>query len=96
MGNNFLGLADPAEMLGANHAELVAQNSHCGACARSMQVTQRFPLTNPPVRRMHYKRCMDSKCPDSVKRLVARQSRISTSPDYSRGGTPQAQCAPYG
>ena len=85
----FLGLADPGQMLRCNGVQLGAMETKgCGECSRAAEVCLRHPLHGDKCRHALDK-CADSKC--ELRSMMNRCS-IGRSPDYSRGGTPQAQC----
>jgi hypothetical protein len=89
----FLGLADPGQMLRCNGAQLRAMNTKgCGECSRAAEVCLRHPLLGDKCLNALGK-CAGSKCDH---RSMMTRCIIERSPDYFRGGTPQAQCPSSG
>jgi hypothetical protein len=89
----FLGLADPGQMLRCNGVQLGAMETKgCGECSRAAEACLRHPLHGDKCRHALGK-CADSNC--ELRSMMNRCS-IGRSPDYSRGGTPQAQCPSCG
>ena len=84
----FLGLADPGQMLRCNGVQLGAMETKgCGECSRAAEVCLGRPHGDKC--RHALGNCTDSNC--ELRSMMNRCS-IGRSPDYSRGGTPQAQC----